>query len=261
MKEPQQPDPPPAQPSPPAKGVGPAANRGDTEDIADRHAATIPPKSPQAATDSQGGKSSAATSDSEPIVHQAVTVPPKHRIEDETPLASDAIAIGAELQSPTIASDHARRFGDYELLHEIARGGMGVVYKARQIRLNRIVAIKMILAGQFASKADVHRFYTEAAAAANLKHPNIVAIYEIGECDGQHFFSMEYVEGSNLSALVRDSPLPPRDAAWYAQAIADAIQFAHQHGILHRDLKPSNVLIQREDAAIVQEQRSSSSSL
>jgi WD40 repeat protein len=128
---------------------------------------------------------------------------------------------------------------------------MGVVYKARQVALNRIVAIKMILAGQFASKADVRRFHIEAEAAANLKHPNIVAIYEVGECDGEHFFSMEYVEGTSLSSLVGDSPLPPRDAAWYVQTIAGAIQFAHQHGVLHRDLKPSNILLSDEDRVTI----------
>ena len=136
-----------------------------------------------------------------------------------------------------------RRFGDYELLEEIARGGMGVVYKTRQISLNRTVAVKMILAGQFASAADVQRFRAEAEAVARLQHPNIVAIHEIGERDGQPYFSMEYVEGQNLGEVVGRTPLPPRQAAKYMQTIAEAMHYAHQHGILHRDLKPSNVLI------------------
>jgi len=140
-----------------------------------------------------------------------------------------------------------RYFGDYELLEEIARGGMGVVYKARQVKLNRIVAVKMILTGQLASEADVKRFYAEAEAAADLHHPNIVAIHEVGEHQGQHYFSMDYVEGQSLAALVREHPLSPTQAARYVRLIAEAIQHAHDKGVLHRDLKPSNVLIDKSD--------------
>jgi WD40 repeat protein/tetratricopeptide (TPR) repeat protein/predicted Ser/Thr protein kinase len=135
------------------------------------------------------------------------------------------------------------RFGDYELQEEIARGGMGVVYRARQVSLNRTVAVKMILAGQLAGRAEVQRFRGEAEAAANLNHPNIVAIHEIGQQDGQHFFSMDYVEGQNLAEFVGQKPLPPKQAAKQLKTIAEAIHYAHEHGILHRDLKPSNILI------------------
>jgi len=136
-----------------------------------------------------------------------------------------------------------RQFGNYELVGEIARGGMGVVYKARQRGLDRIVAVKMILVERFAGKQSVQRFRGEAAAAGVLQHPNIVAIHEIGMHEGQHFFSMDYVEGQNLAQLVGHRPLPAPKAARYVQLIASAVHYAHEQGILHRDLKPSNVLI------------------
>jgi serine/threonine protein kinase len=136
-----------------------------------------------------------------------------------------------------------RYFGNYQILEEIARGGMGVVYKARQLNPNRVVALKMILAGDFASLEAMCRFRAEAEAAATLQHPNIVAIHEVGEHEGQPYFSMEYVEGSNLSALVGEGPMPAIQAARYLQIVSEAIHYAHSRQILHRDLKPSNLLI------------------
>ena len=142
------------------------------------------------------------------------------------------------------AFERVHYFGDYELLEEIARGGMGVVYKARQVSLNRTVALKTILAGKLAGEAEVQRFRREAEAAANLQHPNIVAIHEVGEHEGQHYYSMDYVAGRDLGALVRESgPLPPARAAECVKTLAEAVHFAHQRGTLHRDLKPQNVLI------------------
>jgi tetratricopeptide (TPR) repeat protein/tRNA A-37 threonylcarbamoyl transferase component Bud32 len=146
---------------------------------------------------------------------------------------------------------HTSSFGDYELISPIAKGGMGVVYKARQRKLNRIVAIKMILAGQFADQTDVDRFYQEAEAAAALSHPNIVGIYEIGEVSGQHFFSMEYIDGDSLAGMVRESPFTPERAARFVKTIAETMHFAHERGIVHRDLKPSNVLVDSHQRALI----------
>lgn len=136
-----------------------------------------------------------------------------------------------------------RYFGEYELLEEIARGGMGVVFKARQVKLNRVVALKMILSGSLAGDEEVRRFQTEAEAAANLDHPGIVPIYEIGEHYGQHYFSMGFVEGQSLADRVKDGPLPPREAAAVVQKVTAAIAYAHSSGVIHRDLKPANVLL------------------
>src|SRR5438093_9358712 len=149
-------------------------------------------------------------------------------------------------ESP-ISLPRQRYFGDYELLEESARGGMGVVFKARQASLNRIVAVKMILAGQLAGEAEVQRFRAEAESAAQLQHPNIVTIHEVGVLEGQHYFSMDFVEGQNLTEFVRNQPLPFRQAATFLQTIAEAIHYAHQRGILHRDLKPSNILMDQSD--------------
>jgi len=139
-------------------------------------------------------------------------------------------------------------FGDFEFLSEGKEGGMGVVYRARQISLNRIVGLKMIRAGNFATERDVQRFRMEAEAAASLNHPHIVPIYEIGEHEGRHYFAMNWIEGKSLSEALAGSPLPGADSASakLMVKIAWAIHHAHERGILHRDLKPANILIDRQ---------------
>ena len=134
----------------------------------------------------------------------------------------------------------------YELQEELGRGGMGVVYRARHKKLDRSVAIKMILAGQFACPESVARFQHEAETAARLDHPGIVPIYEIGQAGENHFFSMKLIEGEPLSALLDQYQPDQRKAAELMIKIADAVQHAHQRGVLHRDLKPANVLVDHD---------------
>lgn len=159
-------------------------------------------------------------------------------------------ALGSESdEAPDL--EGGAEFGEFVLLNEIGRGGMGVVYRAKQRSLNRTVALKMILGGRFAGEEQVKRFYTEAESVAALHHPNIVSIFEVGEHEGQHYFAMEFVEGSDLTKLVEQSPLPEKEAAALVQTIAEAVHYAHQEGVIHRDLKPSNILLdQRGDPQI-----------
>jgi eukaryotic-like serine/threonine-protein kinase len=131
----------------------------------------------------------------------------------------------------------------YAILGELGRGGMGVVYKARQVGLDRLVALKMILAGAHARDQDLERFRAEAQAVARFQHPNIVQIYEVGEADGLPFFSLEFVDGGTLAGKIAREPQAPRFAAETVEALARAMQYAHERGILHRDLKPANVLL------------------
>jgi serine/threonine-protein kinase len=151
-------------------------------------------------------------------------------------VSSNPSEAGATLELPC-------RFGDYQLLEELGRGGMGVVYRAHQTSLNREVAVKMILRGQLASPADFDRFQVEAEAAARLNHPGIVPVYEVGQQDGRPYFSMNYVVGETLADRLADGPLVGREAARILVTVARAIHYAHRQGVLHRDLKPANILL------------------
>jgi WD40 repeat protein len=154
---------------------------------------------------------------------------------DATPLLSDPPS-GSVATRTTVPG--------YVIQEELGRGGMGVVYRAEQVRLKRPVALKMILAGEHAGAQELARFRQEAEAVAHLQHPNIVQIYEVGEHDGRPYFSLELVEGGSLAARLNGTPLPSRLAAELVETLARAIDHAHQRGIIHRDLKPGNVLLQ-----------------
>lgn len=144
-----------------------------------------------------------------------------------------------------------RRFGSYQLEREIARGGMGIVYQARRIGSERPLALKMVLSGAVATRAEVVRFRREAEAAAQLDHPHIVPIYEIGETEGHVYFTMALVQGESLSDRLKRGPMTPREAAYFVLQIAEAVEYAHRRGIVHRDLKPGNVLIDRGGNVLV----------
>ena len=162
-------------------------------------------------------------------VDPAVTLPMANRDKDDP--------------GPTLPYD----LGDYELLEVLGRGGMGVVYKARQHYLDRIVAVKMIRSGMLAGEAEVRRFYTEAQAAARLNHQGIVAVHQFGQRAGHHFFSMELIDGTDLQRKINGEELEINDAVRYVRDLARAVEHAHQNDVLHRDLKPANVLIDNED--------------
>jgi serine/threonine-protein kinase len=183
----------------------------------------------------------------EDLQRMASTISPPRPESDEQ---SDAATVPptAAADGEVLSPSGVRQFGHYELLGLLGRGGMGVVYKARQKELDRTVALKMILANEFTSPDQLRRFQAEARAAAGLSHPHVLPIYEAGCVNGQHFFTMRHVEGPSLAGLLSQEPLSPEAAARCLLAVARAVAYLHEHGIIHRDLKPANILLANGDA-------------
>ncbi len=214
------------------EGASPAAERKPGED----------PISPASANEE---RSASCRPPGSPVETVDLPQPTPGPAAEPTVFQLPDASASAENGSPPLVAG-AVFFGDYELVKMVARGGMGIVFKAVHRKLHRTVALKMILAGHLASDTDVQRFYLEAEAVAQLDHPGIVPIYEVGEHGGQHYFAMGFVEGGSLAARVREGPLPPREAAALVQRIAEAVAYAHARGIIHRDLKPSNILLDKD---------------
>lgn len=162
-----------------------------------------------------------------------------------------AVTVDHSILSKRSAFATGDRFGNYEIINEIDRGGMGVVYRARQVSANRLVALKMILDSRLASPESVQRFRSEAEAAAGLDHPGIVSVFDVGECDGQNYYSMQLIEGGSLQDLQERGPLDRRRAVEIMSTVSRTVQFAHTRNIVHRDLKPANVLLGEAGAPLL----------
>jgi eukaryotic-like serine/threonine-protein kinase len=186
-----------------------------------------------------------------PDPERSVATSQRHPQSESTTTAP--ITPGEEINgdSEPAPGTRVRYFGDYELIGEIGRGGMGIVYKARQISLNRPVALKMIRSAALASEDELRRFQNEAEAVALLDHPHIVPILEVGNHDGQRYFSMKLIGGSSLDKTLADYTADPKSAARLLQKAALAVHHAHQRGILHRDLKPANILLDEQGSPYV----------
>jgi eukaryotic-like serine/threonine-protein kinase len=160
----------------------------------------------------------------------------------ETPSAGDL---------PKARSLVGERLNDLELLEELGRGGMGIVYKARQLILDRLVAVKLLLTEHFIDPLRLARFHAEARAAAKLDHPNIIQIYQVGECEFGPYFVMEYIDGRSVEFLIQQKRIAPPTAAALVVRVAEAVHYAHTQGVIHRDLKPANIMVDRVRRPVV----------
>src|SRR5262245_7790018 len=217
---------------PPATSHEPVPSPGDTRETTPH----IPAPPPADALETNPQESNAP-----PRFLPTIGIPPPR--QDSVPLDAAPVDPVTSPKSPPIERPLPNVPG-YEVLGELGRGGMGVVYKARQKSLNRQVALKMIRAADLAAAADLARFRAEAEPVARLKHPNVVQVYEIGEHNGLPFFTLEFIEGGTLADLLEKHRPAPREAARLVQKLAEAVQSAHLAGIVHRDLKPGNILLQ-----------------
>jgi eukaryotic-like serine/threonine-protein kinase len=183
------------------------------------------------------------------------TLPPERKPKDAEDLARELVQAGklTRYQAQVVAQGEVRGlvFGEYRVLDKLGQGGMGVVLKAEHRRMQRLVAVKVLPAATMKSPQAIERFYREVRAAARLNHPNIVQAYDAGEHDGIHFLVMEYVDGKDLAAVVRErGPLPVAQAVDYIVQAARGLHYAHQHGVVHRDIKPANLLVERVESRV-----------
>ncbi len=189
--------------------------------------------------------------ESEALLEKTIECAAADRVDTDSISGSATQASGPESSGMRRQRYIGMEFGDLVLIEELGRGGMGVVYKARQKSLDRVVAVKLLLHEEFQDETRLARFRAEARAAASLTHPNIVQVYQVGECDIAHYFVMEYVDGPSLESLIRDGKLLLGSAINFLISIADAVQFAHEKGVVHRDLKPANIMIDRGQRPVV----------
>jgi serine/threonine protein kinase len=196
-----------------------------------------------------GSASNDLPTPSEPTASESATLPPPADAQTDAayPPAEENVTLPLS-EAPGGGPGPKCAVAGYEILGELGRGGMGVVYKARHIKLNRLVALKIILAGSHAGEEDLRRFRTEAEAVAGLHHPNIVQIYDVGEQDGLPYCSLEFVAGGTLEARLDGTPWLAPQAAQLLETLAHAMHAAHLPGIIHRDLKPANILLHRKSA-------------